>query len=108
MGEVERLFVDNPERSVEMADRTVSDLLDERNLVADAAQTDEETERNLGVLFPQVAEDYREARRVRARVIARSAGGSAEEDAGGGAEATEEMREAIRRYRSVYERLLEG
>ena len=102
--ETERLFVDNPERSVEMADRTVSDLLDERNLVADTAQSDEETERNLGVLFPRVAEDYREARRIRARVVARSAG-EAGEDAG--AEATEEMREAIRRYRSVYERLVE-
>ena len=102
--ETERLFVDNPQRSVEMADRTVFDLLDERNLVSDAAQSDEETEKNLGVLYPQTAEDYREARRIRARVIGRSA---AEEEASG-AEATEEMREAIRRYREVYERLVEG
>jgi len=102
--EAERLFVDNPQRSVEMADRTISDLLDERNLVSDAAQSDEETEKNLGVLYPRAAEDYREARRIRARVIGRSAG----EEEGSASEATEEMREAIRRYRAVYERLVEG
>ena len=102
MREAEGLFVDNPGRSVEMADRTVSDLLHERNLIADAAQSDEETEKNLGVLFPDAAEDYREARRLRAGVVGRSAGG------GAGAEATEEMREAIRRYRSVHERLAQG
>jgi type II secretory pathway pseudopilin PulG len=44
-GEVERVFVDNPERSIEMADRTVSDILNERNFVSDAGQSDEETER---------------------------------------------------------------
>ncbi len=102
--ETERLFVDNPQRSVEMADRTVSDLLDERNLVSDAAQSDEETEKNLGVLYPQAAEDYREARRTRARVIGRSA----DEEEGSASETTEEMRETIRRYRAVYERLVEG
>ena len=102
--EAERLFVDNPQRSVEMADRTISDLLDERNLISDAAQSDEETEKNLGVLYPRAAEDYREARRIRARVIGRSA----DEEEGSASEATEEMREAIRRYRAVYERLVEG
>ena len=95
--------MDNPQRSVEMADRTVSDLLDERNLVSDAAQSDEETEKNLGVLYPRAAEDYREARRIRARVIGRSAN----DDGGSGPEATEEMREALRRYRAVYERLVQ-
>ena len=101
--EAERLFVDNPQRSVEMADRTVFDLLDERNLVSDAAQSDEETEKNLGVLYPRAAEDYREARRIRAGVIGRSAN----DDGGSGPEATEEMREALRRYRAVYERLVQ-
>jgi heme exporter protein D len=102
--EAERLFVDNPQRSVEMADRTVFDLLDERNLFSDAAQSDEETEKNLGVLYPHAAEDYREARRIRARVIGRSA----DEEESSASEATEEMREAIRRYRAVHERLVEG
>ena len=40
MQEVERIFVDNPERSIELADRAVSDLLEERNLISDAAQDD--------------------------------------------------------------------
>jgi len=102
--ETERLFVDNPQRSVEMADRTVPDLLDERNLVTDAAQSDEETEKNLGVLFPQTAEDYREARRIRARAVGRSAG----EEESSASETTDEMREAVRRYRAVYERFAEG
>src|SRR5215212_5076591 len=60
-GEVERVFVDNPQRSIEMADRTVSDILNERNFVADAGQSDEETERSLAVMHPDVADDYREA-----------------------------------------------
>ena len=101
-GEVERLFVDNPERSVEMADRTVSDLLEERNFISDPAQSDEETGRGLAAMHPEVADDYREARRIRADVVGRSAGN------GGDGDATEEMRQALRGYRSVYERLAEG
>ena len=58
-GEVERVFVDNPERSIEMADRTASDILDERNFVSDAGQSDEETERGLAAMHPEVADDYR-------------------------------------------------
>ena len=101
--EVERVFVDNPERSIEMADRTVSDILDERNFVSDAGQSDEETERGLAAMHPEVADDYREARRIRADVVARSAG-STEEDSDG--ESTEELRQAIRKYRAVYQRLV--
>ncbi len=101
-GEVERLFVDNPERSIEMADRTVSDLLEERNFISDPAQSDEETERSMAVMHPEVADDYREARRFRADIVGRSAGNE-----GGDGDTTEEMRQAIRRYRSVYERLVE-
>ena len=86
-----------------MADRTVADILEERNFVADPAQSDEETERELAVMHPDVADDYREARRIRADVVARgtSEGGSEEET-------TEEMRQAIRRYRAVYQRLVRG
>lgn len=106
--EVERVFVDNPERSIEMADRTVSDILDERNFVSDASQSDEETDRSLAAMHPEVAEDYREARRIRADVVARSSQGSSEESGGGdGEESTEELRQAIRKYRAVYERLTE-
>jgi type II secretory pathway pseudopilin PulG len=102
-GEVERVFVDNPERSIEMADRTVSDVLTERNFVSDVGQSDEETERSLAVMHPDVADDYREARRIRAEVVARSAGRQDEDQ---GEESTEDLRQAIRKYRTVYQRLV--
>jgi hypothetical protein len=103
-GEVERVFVDNPERSIEMADRTVSDILNERRFITDSSQSDEETERNLAAMHPDVADDYREARRMRADVVARS-GGSSGEDAG--EQSTEDLRQTIQRYRAVYERIVE-
>lgn len=99
--EVERVFVENPERSVEMADRAVADLLEERNVVADPAQSEADTERDLAVAHPDVADDYREARRIRADVVAGSLGNSGEEG-------TEELRQAIRRYRAVHEHLLKS
>ena len=102
--EVERVFVDNPERSIEMADRTVSDLLEERNFVADAAQDDRETEEGLAAMYPEIAGDYREARRARADVVARSAQGS-DSDEGLDEETTEDLRQVVRKYRLVYERL---
>ena len=101
--EVERVFVENPEKSIEMADRTVSDLLSERRFVSDAGQSDEETEQSLAVMYPEVADDFREARRIRAEVVGRSAG-SAEADS---EESTEDLRQAIRKYRAVYERLVQ-
>ena len=102
-GEVERVFVENPERSIEMADRTVSDVLRERNFVSDPAQSDEETERALAAMHPDVADDYREARSIRADVVARAGGGSDEES---GEQTTERLRQAIRKYRAVYGRLV--
>jgi hypothetical protein len=104
-GEVERVFVDNPGRSIELADRTVMEILEERNFVSDPSQSDEKTERSLAVMHPDVADDYREARRIRADVVAGvgrfSEGGSSEET-------TEELRQAIRRYRAVYQRIARG
>ena len=102
-GEVERVFVDNPQRSIELADRTVSDILSERNFVSDAGQSDEATERSLAAMHPDVADDYREARGIRAEVVARSAGRT---DEGSDEESTEELRQAIRKYRAVYQRLV--
>jgi hypothetical protein len=101
--EVERVFVENPERSLEMADRTVSDLLSERRFVSEASRSEEETEQSLAVVHPEVADDYREARRIRAEVVGRSAGGARTDSE----ESTEELRQAIRKYRAVYERLLQ-
>ncbi|MGH3144505.1 MAG: hypothetical protein ACRDTR_01760 [Rubrobacter sp.] len=102
-GEVEQVFVENPERSIEMADRTVSDVLNERNFVSDPAQSDQETEQGLAAMHPDVADDYREARRIRAEVVARTGRGSDEES---NEETTEELRQAIRKYRAVYQRLV--
>ncbi|MDQ3925212.1 MAG: hypothetical protein M3309_15065 [Actinomycetota bacterium] len=90
-GELERVFVDNPERSIELADRTILDVLEERNFIADPAQEDRETEQGLTAMYPEVADDYREARRLRARVV----GGAAVGDDSN--EETEEMRQALRR-----------
>jgi hypothetical protein len=53
-------------------------------------------------MYPEVADDYREARRVRARVVRGAP------DGGDSNEETEEMRQAFRRYRSVYERLVQN
>jgi FtsZ-interacting cell division protein ZipA len=103
--EVERVFVENPERSVELADRTISEVLEERNFVSDPSQSDAETERNLAVMHPDVADDYREARRIRADAVAgvgRFSGESSNE------ETTEELRQAIRRYRAVYQTIVRG
>ena len=105
MREVEMIFVDNPERAVEMADRTVSDILVERNFVADPAQDDRETEEGLAAMYPEIAGDYREARRARADVVARSARGTGS-DEGPDEESTEDLRQVVRKYRAVYERLV--
>ena len=102
-GEVERVFVDNPSRSIELADRTVSEILEERNFVSDPAQSDAETERSLAVMHPDVADDYREARRIRAEVV-----GQGTAEGGSGEETTEELRQAIRKYRAVYQQLVRG
>jgi FtsZ-interacting cell division protein ZipA len=103
--EVERVFVNNPSRSIELADRTVMEVLEERNFVSDPSQSDEETERSLAVMHPDVADDYREARRIRADVVAgvgRFSKESSEE------ETTEELRQGIQRYRVVYQRIASG
>ena len=89
-----------------MADRTVSDVLTgfiQRKFVSDAGQMRRGTEQSLAIMHPGVADDYREARRIRAEVVARSAGSADEASE----ESTEELRQAIRKYRAVYERLVQ-
>jgi FtsZ-interacting cell division protein ZipA len=92
--DVERTFVDDPWASLEEADRVVADILAERNFPTDSRQ---EASRGVGVMHPQVVEDFREAQRVH-----RDATGSE------GEADLEEMRRAIQMYRSVYERLTGG
>ena len=91
---VERTFVDDPWASLEEADRVVADILAERNFPTDSRQ---EASKGVGVMHPQVVEDFREAQRVH-----RDATGSE------GEADLEEMRRAIQMYRSVYERLTGG
>lgn len=91
---VERTFVDDPAASLGEADQVVEEILIERNFPMDSRQ---EASEGVGVMYPEVVEDFREAQRVH-----RNATGSQE----GGAD-LEEMRQAIQKYRSVYERLTE-
>jgi type II secretory pathway pseudopilin PulG len=91
---VERNFVDDPAASLGEADQVVEKILIERNFPMDSQQ---EASEGVGVMHPEVVEDFREAQRVH-----RNATGSQE----GGAD-LEEMRQAIQKYRSVYERLTE-
>jgi hypothetical protein len=91
---VERTFVDDPWASLEEADRVVADILAERNFPTDSRQ---EASKGVGVMHPQVVEDFREAQRVHRDAT----------DSEGEAE-LEEMRRAIQMYRSVYERLTGG
>jgi FtsZ-interacting cell division protein ZipA len=91
---VERTFVDDPWASLEEADRVVADILAERNFPTDSRQ---EASRGVGVMHPQVVEDFREAQRVHRDAT----------DAEGETD-LEEMRRAIQMYRSVYERLTGG
>jgi hypothetical protein len=86
--------VDDPWASLEEADRVVADILAERNFPTDSRQ---EASRGVGVMHPQVVEDFREAQRVHRDATA------SEEEA-----ELEEMRRAIQMYRSVYERLTGG
>lgn len=95
--EVERTFVDNPVAALEMADRTVSDIMRERNFPTDGQDDSEGAAQGIGVVEPGVAEDYREAQGIR-RGVGREDEGREDQ--------TEEMRQAIRKYRSVYERLV--
>jgi hypothetical protein len=91
---VERTFVDNPLLALDQADRVVTDLLAERNFPTGSRQ---EAAEAVGVTYSEVVEDFRDAQRIHADVT-RSGEPTADES-------MEEMRRAIQKYRSVYERL---
>lgn len=92
---VEKSFVDDPVRALDDADGVVGDILEDRNFPADSR---EEASRDVGVAHPGVVEDFREARRVHEEATGR----------GDGDPDVEHMRQAIQKYRSVYERLTKG
>ncbi len=91
--QVERTFVDDPAASLDDADRVVAEILTERNFPVDSRQ---EAGKGVGVMHPGVVEDFREAQQIH-QDATRSQG---EAD-------LEKMRQAIQKYRSVYERLME-
>jgi hypothetical protein len=88
---VERTFVDDPVSSLDNADRVVEEILVERNFPTDSRR---EASEGVGVMHPGVVEDFREAQRVHRDAVGAQSGGD-----------LDEMRQAIQKYRSVYERL---
>jgi FtsZ-interacting cell division protein ZipA len=91
--QVERTFVDNPAVSLDDADRVVAEILTERNFPTDSRQ---EVSKRVGVMYSGVVEDFREAQHI--HQDATHPQGEAELD---------KMRQAIQKYRSVYERVVE-
>ncbi len=57
---VEQTFVDDPEASLENADRVVTEIMTERNFPMDSQQ---EVSKGVGVVYPEVVEDFRKAQR---------------------------------------------
>ena len=94
---VERTFVDNPLLALDQADRVVTDILAERTFLTESRQ---EAAEAVGVTHSKVVEDFREAQRIHEETT-RLEGEERTED-----ESMEEMRRAIQKYRSVYERLV--
>ncbi len=91
-GKVEQTFINDPAASLDEADRVIERVLVERNFPTGSR---EEASDGLGAMYPGAAEDFREAQRIHQESTSRE---------GGGAD-LEQMRRAIQKYRSVYERL---
>ncbi len=85
-------FVDDPETSVVEANSLVTQAMSERGYPTDDLKRQTE---DLSVDHPEVAGDYREATRIA-------------EASKQGQATTEELREAMLRYRSLFALLLEG
>jgi type II secretory pathway pseudopilin PulG len=88
---VQRTFVDDPVSSLDDADRVVEEILVERNFPTSSRR---EASEGVGVMHPGVVEDFREAQRIHRDAVGAQSGGD-----------LDEMRQAIQKYRSVYERL---
>ena len=89
---VEHTFVEDPVASLDAADRVVTDILAERNFPTDSRP---EASKGVGVMHPEVVENFRQAQRIHAEATRPQ-----------GNPDPEEMRRAIQEYRSVYERLM--
>ena len=91
---VEQPFVNDPASSLDEADRVIERVLVERNFPVSSR---EEADEGVSVMYPGVIEDFREAQKIHRESTSRE---------GSGAD-LEQMRRAIQKYRSVYERLTE-
>ena len=91
---VEQTFVNDPAAALDEADRVIERLLVERNFPAGSRR---EASEGLGVTYPGAVEDFREAQKIHQESTSPE---------GSGAD-LEQMRRAIQKYRSVYERLTE-
>lgn len=94
---VERTFVDNPLLALDQADRVVTDILSERNFPTESRK---EATEAVGVTYSKVVEDFRDAQRTHASTIGSNGEGGTSD------ESMEEMRKAIQKYRSVFDRLI--
>lgn len=92
---VEQPFVNDPASSLDEADRIIERVLVERKFPANSR---EEAGEGVGVLHPQVADQFREAQKIHRESTSRE---------GSGAD-LEQMRRAIQGYRSVYDHLTKG
>lgn len=89
---VEQTFVNDPAASLDEADRVIERILVERNFPVGSRQ---EAKEGVGVMHPGVVEDFREAQKIHQESSSRE---------GSGAD-LEQMRRAIQKYRSVFDRL---
>ena len=89
---VEQTFVNDPATALDEADRVIEQILIERNFPVSSRQ---EARDGLGVMHPGVVEDFREAQKIHQESTSRE---------GSGAD-LEQMRRAIQKYRSVFDRL---
>jgi hypothetical protein len=90
--EVQKQFVDEPERAVHEADRLVTEVMQRRGYPM--SEFDQRAA-DLSVNHPRVVENYRTAHRI------------AERSRNGGV-STEDLRQAMVHYRVLFEDLLEG
>jgi hypothetical protein len=90
--EVQKQFVDEPERAVHEADRLVTEVMQRRGYPR--SEFDQRAA-DLSVNHPRVVENYRTAHRI------------AERSRNGGVR-TEDLRQAMVHYRVLFEDLLEG
>ena len=89
---VQAEFVDEPGRAVARADTLIQKVMDERGYPVEKF---DQRAADISVDHPKVVENYREGHRLATRG-----------DGGGGE--TEDLRQAMRHYRALFEELVEG